>query len=158
VSEWKFEMLVCQSLREVAAKEACGSGLILLAADSSDSLPEAVREWVKCWCGAKSPPGRVLVVVLSECASCLGTDWPDFTYLEEMMKMCRGDLFVYASGRCLEEGGGFCLAEAKQVVGIGQLVVGDFSKVARALSKSETETKCARGGEEKGPEHHLHAP
>jgi hypothetical protein len=158
VSEWKFEMLICQSLREVAAMEACGAGLILLAADSSDPLPEAVKEWVKCWCGAKSPPGAVLVVVLSECASCLGTDWPDFTYLEKMTKMCRRDVFVYAAGRCLEDGGGFCLAEAKQVVSMGQLVLGDLSKVARALSISETEAECARGDEEKGPEYYLHAP
>jgi hypothetical protein len=144
VTDWKFEMLACPSLGGIAAAEAREARLVVLATDSADGLPDAVKSWVLQWSSVRLPERAVLVVLLSENAGCPGALWPDFSYLEEKMKMCGREFFVYATGSSADDGGTFCVAEATKVLGMGRVAPGELKEVACVLAMADTEESGGR--------------
>jgi hypothetical protein len=46
---WLFNTLRLRELREIAAEEAAGSDLIIIAAHRTDALPNEVRDWIELW-------------------------------------------------------------------------------------------------------------
>lgn len=139
VTDWKFEMLACPSLGGIATAEARGARLIVLATDSADALPDSVKAWVLRWASARLPVRAVLVVLLRENAGCPAAVWPDYAFLEEKMKACGKELFVYATGSSLDDGGVFCVSEATKVLGMGRVAPGELREVASALVAASTE-------------------
>lgn len=145
VTDWKFEMLACPSLGGIAAAEAREARLVVLATDSADVLPDAVKAWVLRWASARLPYRAALVVLLTENAGCPGALWPDFSYLAEKMKACGRELFVYATGSSLDNGGLFCMSEATKVLGTGQVAPGELKEVVTALAAASAEAGGGAG-------------
>jgi len=46
---WKFEVLASPKLKEMAAKDAAGADIIIVAAHDGYELPQDVKSWVDLW-------------------------------------------------------------------------------------------------------------
>jgi hypothetical protein len=123
LTEWKFEMLACAKLREMAATEAQEAPLVVLAADSAGGLADAVKTWFERWATGGNTSRSVLVVLLTEVLGCPAAGWPDHAYVQSIASQCGRKLVVYASGFAAESSNPFCLADARRLVPPGLVAV-----------------------------------
>ncbi len=72
---WKFEMLEIPAVRKVAAKEAAGADLILLATDNHHPLPIEVSSWLDQWVAERQARSGALVAAFSGGARGSAVDW-----------------------------------------------------------------------------------
>lgn len=62
-SWWTFATLNSPPLRQLAAREAAGADMVLVAANEGPGLPEAVKDWIRLWTAAGQSPQRSRVLV-----------------------------------------------------------------------------------------------
>jgi hypothetical protein len=129
ITEWKFEMLDCAGMNDMAATEALDARLIVIATSCGEELPGSLRSWVESWCSQRTESGT-LVVILSECPGYSEAHWTDYAFLETQTHKCGMQLAVYATGLSPEDGSSLCLREAQRVTQAGFASVEDFSASA----------------------------
>ncbi|HYG34464.1 MAG TPA: hypothetical protein VEC99_06745 [Clostridia bacterium] len=129
LTKWKFEMLGFPPLRKVAAHEAEGASLVVIAAASRSGLPEPVKEWMRAWGGSSSSASGAVVVLLSEASATSAFLCPDYGFLEEQTRRVGRHLVVYATGLPAEENSSVCLRSALQVTPYGLAAVHDLGQV-----------------------------
>jgi uncharacterized protein YciI len=63
--EWNFEMLEAPRARDLAARAAAESDMVVVAAHPTDELPETLQSWFWSWLPARSNRCGALVAVLT---------------------------------------------------------------------------------------------
>ena len=65
-SWWTFGVLASASLRQLAASEAAGADMVIIATREGPGLPESVKDWISLWLatGAYHHRPRALVALL----------------------------------------------------------------------------------------------
>jgi hypothetical protein len=97
-SLWRFHFLNDPSLLEMAAAEAAGADIILIALPNWASLPSEVSEWISLWLGTRGKRPKALVALADERARGNGATPCAFTRLREVAQMGRMDFFPAGGG------------------------------------------------------------
>jgi|GEM_PF-1717180 ketopantoate reductase len=75
---WPFDQLQLTDVRREAAAIAARADLVLVAAQCSTHLPEAVKNWIWSWLPLRQARGGALALTFADCAECQGaSDRPE---------------------------------------------------------------------------------
>jgi hypothetical protein len=134
ITEWKFEMLVVPSLRDLAIKDAVESPLVVIAARGGEELSPGLRLWLKEWATQRLFPG-MLVVLLSSNPDYMEADCSEYFCLRAELGEDDIELVVYATGTSVERSNMFNFGAARRVTPEGLVMVTDFPELA-ALARN----------------------
>ena len=132
-SLWRFFFLSDRSMLEMAAAEAAGADIILIALSAASKLPSEVNDWINLWLSTRNKRPKALVAFADEEAAGDRASSSLFPRLRELARLGRMDFFPANSGTV---GGAalqtaltqvLALQEAQKALGTGALV----SKAAR---------------------------
>ncbi len=63
-ASWKFDVLRLPKLRQIAAEDAAGADLVVIASHETASLPACVHTWMDLWLGQRSGQPQSLLALL----------------------------------------------------------------------------------------------
>jgi hypothetical protein len=95
-SLWRFFFLSDPSMLEMAAAEAQGADIIIIALPAESELPSEVNEWIRLWLSARNKRPKALVAFADEEAA--GASPRLFTRLREVARLGRMDFFPTSGG------------------------------------------------------------
>jgi hypothetical protein len=96
-SLWRFHFLNDPSLLEMAAAEAAGADIILIALPDWASLPSEVSEWISMWLMTRGKRPKALVALADEPPGVNGNTRCAFARLREVAQSARMDFFPAGS-------------------------------------------------------------
>ncbi len=90
---WKFDWLREPGVRQQAARDASEAALIIVSSHGKGEWPAPVKEWMAMWQERQTDEPRGLVVLLDGEAGHEGAGHPMLTYLQDMARHARLELF-----------------------------------------------------------------
>jgi hypothetical protein len=97
-SLWRFFFLSDRSMLEMAAAEAAGSDIILIAFSAASELPSGVNEWINLWLSTRNKRPKALVAFADEEAAGDRASPGLFARLREVARLGRMDFFPANGG------------------------------------------------------------
>jgi hypothetical protein len=92
-SFWDFTMLTVPDLQRIALAEAAQAHLIIVAAESGDSLPSHVKLWLGMWCGQNQSEPAALLALIRDNDDSLGVYCPIPQYLKQVAELNQTEFF-----------------------------------------------------------------
>ncbi|MBE0543175.1 MAG: hypothetical protein IH623_17660 [Verrucomicrobia bacterium] len=92
---WKFDILRLPHLRQIAAAEASGADVVIVAGRGTSPLPSEVTQWVDGWLPGHSKRGVALIAILDVAANPLSVVPPAFAYLQQVATTADMEFFPH---------------------------------------------------------------